>query len=283
MSALEIDKYPRTQHVEGSRAQPGDEGLEVVPLGTLRGGVLVVEEKLDGANAGMRLDEQGTLLLQSRGHYLTGGAREKHFALYKRWAASHSAALAALLGERYTLYGEWLYAKHTIYYDQLPHYFLEFDLLDRERSVFLDTDARHALLAATPVVSVPVIARVDLESRPLDAAALQALIGPSRYKSAAWRERLGYAAERSGVASERAQRETDPRDEMEGLYLKHERDGVVIGRYKLIRESFLQAVDQSGSHWLSRPIIENGLAEGVDIFAPPPSGTPPTPAPSEPS
>ena len=44
------------------------------------------------------------------------------------------------------MYGEWLYAKHSIYYDKLPHYFLEFDIFDREQKIFLDTETRHNLL-----------------------------------------------------------------------------------------------------------------------------------------
>lgn len=40
--------------------------------------------------------------------------------------------LYEVLGRRYVMYGEWMYAKHTIYYDLLPHYYMEFDVLDRE-------------------------------------------------------------------------------------------------------------------------------------------------------
>ena len=82
-----LHKYPRTHHLEGSRLQPGDEDSRSVPFADLAGRHLVVEEKLDGANAGMSFDAAGRLWLQSRGHFLTGGAREKHFALFKRWAA----------------------------------------------------------------------------------------------------------------------------------------------------------------------------------------------------
>jgi hypothetical protein len=55
---------------------------------------------------------------------------------------------------------------------------------------------------------------------------------------------------------------------MEGLYIKVEEAEIVRARYKFVRASFLTAVSQSGSHWLSRPIIPNQLAAGVDIFAP---------------
>ena len=53
---------------------------------------------------------------------------------------------------------------------------------------------------------------------------------------------------------------------MEGLYFKVEEDGRVVGRYKYVRASFLTRVLDSGSHWLTRPIVPNGLADGVDLF-----------------
>src|SRR5436853_7092163 len=130
-------KYPRTHHLEGSRLQPGDEDSRSVPLADLAGWFLVIEEKLDGANAGVSFDAAGKLWLQSRGHFLTGGAREKHFDLFKQWAAARAHLLWPVLGARYALFGEWLYAKHTIFYDRLPHYFLEFDILDTEADTFL--------------------------------------------------------------------------------------------------------------------------------------------------
>lgn len=78
-----IRKYPRTHHIEGSRLQSGDEGLAAIPFDELVGRHLVIEEKLDGANSAISFESDGMLLLQSRGHYLTGGAREAHFAPLK--------------------------------------------------------------------------------------------------------------------------------------------------------------------------------------------------------
>ncbi len=124
-----LRKYPRTPHLAGSRLQPGDDDLDQVPFADLAGRYLVVEEKLDGANSAVSFDADGALLLQSRGHYLTGGPRERHFAPFKAWAASVAPWLWPVLGDRYIVYGEWLYAKHTVFYDALPHYFCEFDVL----------------------------------------------------------------------------------------------------------------------------------------------------------
>jgi hypothetical protein len=258
-----MHKYPRTHHIEGSRLQPGDEDLDSVPFAAIAGRFLVVEEKVDGANAALRFDGEGALLLQSRGHYLQGGAREKHFDLFKQWASTHADALRERLQDRFVLYGEWLYAKHTVFYDALPHYFLEFDVLDTQGGVFLSTARRRALLDGAPVASVPVLSEGALRSR----RALTALVRRSAYKSERWTERLSLAAAARDVDVDRVLRETDPSDQMEGLYIKVEDEERVVERYKYIRRGFLTSVIDSGTHWLKRPIVPNELAPGVDLFA----------------
>lgn len=258
-----IRKYPRTHHIEGSRLQPGDEDMSAVPFREVRGAYLVVEEKVDGANAGLSFAEDGALRLQSRGHYLTGGGREKHFAMFKQWAHGHRHRLGEILGTRYLVYGEWLYAKHTVFYDALPHYFLEFDVFDRRTEEFLDTERRHALFADSPIVSVPVLWRGQARSL----KHLRAMIGPSLYKTPAWRDNLRATILERGLDPDRMRQETDPSDEMEGLYLKVEDAGRVVARYKYVRASFMTSVSTSGSHWLSRPIVPNRLADGTDIFS----------------
>ena len=262
--AYRIHKYPRTPHVNGSRLQPGDEDLGVLSLEHLRGRRLVVEEKLDGANSAVSFGVDGRLLLQSRGHFLDGGPRERHFALFKAWAVSAQAALWGALGARFVMYGEWLYAKHTIFYDRLPHYFFEFDVMDKETGRFLSTEARRELLARAPVVAAPVLFSGELK----DARSLAALVKPSRFQSPRWREALTEACEARGLDPARALRETDAAGLMEGLYIKAEGDGRVVERFKFVRASFTQAVDDSGEHWMNRPVIPNRLREGADIFAP---------------
>jgi hypothetical protein len=257
----QIHKYPRTHHLEGSRLQPGDHDLDQVPLDALRGRFVVVEEKLDGANAGIAVVD-GALRLQSRGHALVGGAREKHWDLFKRWASAHAGALIDLLRDGHTLYGEWLYAKHTIFYDQLPHYFMEFDIRD-DTGAFWSTARRRDHLRGAPIVSVPVIWQGVVD----DPHALPALVATSLYKSARWRDALRAAAVAARVDADRTAAETDAADDAEGLYIKVEDGGVVVDRYKWIRASFLTAVVDSGSHWLARPIVPNQLAPGVDLFA----------------
>ncbi len=253
---LEIKKYPRTPHIEGSRLQLGDEDLSQIPFEAIKGRHVVVEEKCDGANTGISFGDGGELLLQSRGHYLTSGYRERHYDLFKQWAAVRRDALFDVLGTRYIMYGEWMYAKHTVFYNALPHYFLEFDVFDKETGLFLDTPSRQAMLSGCPVVSVPVLYEGCFERK----EDLLALIGKSRFITSAQRADLAESAEKLGLDPERACSETDLSGNMEGLYIKIEDDGRVADRMKYVRRAFLQCVDFSETHWIDKPIIPNKLA-----------------------
>ena len=268
IQSLEILKYPRTPHLEGSRLQPGDEGQDHVRLVTLRGRHAIVEEKLDGANVGISFSDAGEMLLQSRGHFLVGGGRERQFAPFKQWASAHEASLLERLEDRYVMYGEWLYAKHSVSYDRLPHFFCEFDIFDRRDGLFLSTPRRLALLADSPVVSVPVLRSGELPQRVKD---LRALVRPSLAKSAHWREAFEESVARQGLELGLAWRQTDKSTLAEGLYIKIEDGEQVLGRYKWVRPDFVQTILDSGSHHSTRPLIPNGLAAGVDLHAPLPA------------
>lgn len=258
-----IHKYPRTHHLAGSRLGPGDEDLEQIPLARLQGRQVVIEEKLDGANCALSFDQDGSLRLQSRGHFLSGGPRERQFELFKAWANCHAGRFYQALGSRYVVYGEWTYAKHTIFYDRLPHYFHEFDVLDTLEMTFLDTLRRRELLRALPIVSVPVLHRGGGEclDRPGE------WVRHSLYKSSSWREALAEQTREHGLSVEKVQKETDSSDLSEGLYVKVEENGLVRERYKWVRYDFLQTVTESGSHWQDRPLLPNLLAPGVDLFS----------------
>lgn len=262
---MELKKYPRTPHLAGSRLQAGDEDLSQIPFSELEGKYVVVEEKCDGANSAVSFDERGELYLQSRGHYLTGGYRERHYDLLKQWANVHREVFFEVLGSRYIMYGEWMYAKHSVYYDALPHYFLEFDIWDRERECFLDTPSRRKLTRRMPVASVPVLKEGAFSNQ----KELLDLIGPSLYIRPGHMERLREYCEREGLDGERQCQETDGSEMMEGLYLKIEEGGCVTERLKYVRASFLQCIMASESHWLDRPIVPNQLRIPLEeIFMP---------------
>ncbi|HEY0757265.1 MAG TPA: RNA ligase family protein [Ktedonobacteraceae bacterium] len=259
----ELYKYPRTQHIEGSGIQQGDEDLDVVSLREFAGRFLVVEEKMDGANSAISFTTDGHLQLQSRGHYLSGGEREKQFHLLKTWAHRYTLELWEALSERYIMYGEWLYAKHTIFYTDLPHYFMEFDILDKSSGLFLSTARRQAFLRDLPFVSS---VKVLYEGSVNNLRMLKELVGPSHFMLRDQKQLLAELCAQRGLDFTRALKETDTSGIMEGLYIKVEEEGVVKERYKYVRNGFLQTVFASESHWIDRPLLPNYLQAGRELF-----------------
>jgi RNA ligase len=262
-SMEQIYKYPRTHHIQGSRLQPGDEDLHSIPFTAIQNLYVVVEEKVDGANSAISFGLDGQLKLQSRGHYLTGGVREKHFNLFKQWANTHAISFWKVLGNRYIIFGEWVYAKHTVFYDALPHYFLEYDVLDLQTHQFLSTQGRQQLLSGLPVISVPILFAGKLQSY----KQLMSFIGKSHYQTAQYLDNFKLACQEKGLDIERSLQQTDQSQLMEGLYIKVESEDFVVGRYKYVRASFLTTILQSDGHWLNRPIIPNILCADVDLFS----------------
>jgi hypothetical protein len=260
---MELLKYPRTPHIQGSRCQLGDEDLDNIPFTEIANRYVVVEEKVDGANAALSFAANGQLRLQSRGHFLVGSNRERQFDLFKQWASTHQAVFWKVLGARYILYGEWMYAKHTVFYDALPHYFLEYDLFDREHQVFLSTAARQQLLQGLPLVSVPVLFAGEMSHY----KQLIGLLERSHFIQPGHMNRLRAACVNLGLNEELAIAQTNDSELMEGLYIKVETTELSIARYKYVRADFSNKILDSGTHWLNRPIIPNQLQPDINLFS----------------
>lgn len=161
--------------------------------------------------------------------------------------------------------GGWMFAKHAMFYDRLAHYLLEFDVWDRMEQCFLSTARRHALLAGVPVVSVPVLYEGPMPQR---ADWLWSLVGPSLARTPRWSEALDTTIKRLALPHALSRQQSDPSPLAEGLYVKLEDEHQVLARFKLVRADFVQHILDSGSHHSERPIVPNGLAPGVDLYAP---------------
>jgi hypothetical protein len=161
------------------------------------------------------------------------------------------------------MYGEWLYAKHTIFYTDLPHYFLEFDLYDKAENSFLSTERRSKVLGKAPFVKS---VKVLYEGQVHTMQSLTAMIGHSHFISDDARTRLSAICIERGLDVAQVVKESDTSALMEGLYIKVEEEGVVKERYKYVRASFLQTVFDSESHWMDRPLLPNSLKAGTHLF-----------------
>jgi hypothetical protein len=240
----DFTKYPRTPHLFGSRGTDDDKHLgQRESLDFIADPSLIVEEKLDGTNVGIHFTSAGRMVLQCRGHEITSGMHVQ-YDLFKQWTMGKRPDLEAMLEDRLILFGEWLYARHSLYYRRLPHYFFEFDIYDKRRKVFLDLASRLETLEVTGIHTVPVVHR-----GPASAEEILSLIGPSQFDS---------------VFENPMTRGSD--SFMEGLYLRTEADGFVTGRAKCVRPEFVEKVKQS-EHWQHQPVVPNLLADGAEIWS----------------
>jgi glucose uptake protein GlcU len=185
-------KFPRTSHLLnlGSASRDdkilGRAGLESLltmlltnqrqhPESAVRNHIrIIVEEKVDGANMGISINSStGQIQVQNRSHYITANYHSQ-FAPLNKWLAEHSAELWTVLEpDRHVLYGEWLYATHSVRYDTLPGWFIAYDVFDRIAGSFLSRDQLTAMLAETSIPIVPLIAAVEL-SAPTSSASVSA-------------------------------------------------------------------------------------------------------------
>jgi hypothetical protein len=237
-------KYPRTPHLFGSEGTDDDKHLgEAESNRFIADHSLIVEEKIDGTNVGIHFSDEGELVLQCRGHLITEGMHPQ-YDLFKQWATVKRHTLEERLEQRFILFGEWVYARHSIFYRQLTHYFFEFDVYDKENEAFVDLEQRLNRLEGAGIETVPVVC-----SGSLARSELEALIGPSQFDS-----------QFENPSTNR----TDNR--MEGIYLRTEADGVVTGRAKFVRPEFVEKIKQS-THWQHQAMVPNELAEVVDIWS----------------
>eukprot|EP01033_Poteriospumella_lacustris_P000920 gene920-662_t len=171
-TALDNDKpikFPRTAHALNLGAATRDD--KVLPLSDLNHWInqrcrLLIEEKVDGANIGFHIrGSDHRIIGQNRSHYISSHYHPQ-FAPLDKWIAKHTEDLWELLEpDRTILYGEWLYATHSVYYDALPDYFIAYDLYDVVTKTFLPREELAVRLARTKLQQVPLIYEGVVESQ----------------------------------------------------------------------------------------------------------------------
>ena len=237
-------KYPRTPHLFGSKGTDDDKHLGPrASAAFVADPSLIVEEKLDGTNVGIHFLSNGKLFLQCRGHEITEGMHPQ-YDLFKQWTAVKRPVLETALEDKYILFGEWLYARHSVHYRGLPHYLFEFDIYDKDTGTFLTLDRRLEILEGTGVPTVPIVHRGAASQDKL-----QTLIGPSAFDA----EFIHPGGSK-----------TDHR--MEGLYLRTEDSEKVTGRAKVVRPEFVEKIKES-EHWQHQMLVPNELDASANIWA----------------
>jgi hypothetical protein len=120
-----------------------------------------IQEKVDGANMGISWTSGP--VLRNRNHILKKGYIEKdtpaklQFRPAWNWLHKHNGDIqkvSKLLETPITIYGEWLYAKHSILYDKLPDLFLAYDIWSVEDCEFFSPEVVEDVLSQTSIVYI---------------------------------------------------------------------------------------------------------------------------------
>ena len=212
-------RYPHTPHLVwlGNAPPRDDKVLPQAEASALLSGSVIVEEKLDGANLGISVGDDGRLRFQNRGQYLSA-PYDAQFSRLNAWAGQHGHSLLPLLQSGLIVFGEWLAARHSISYDSLPDWFAAFDIYDGAAGRFWCVSRRDALIGEAGLSAAPMLSqgRTTL-------SALTTLVtgGDSRFGA----------------------------DPLEGVVVRRDGERFNYGRAKVVRPGFVQDI---GDHWRRR-------------------------------
>ena len=219
-------RFPHTSHLVwlGHGEPRDDKVLTDIEVKDFLSHNLVLEEKVDGANVGISVDQNLRIKVQNRGQYLTTPFAGQ-FARLKEWLEPRSDELALALSGGLILFGEWCAARHSLGYVALPDWFLAFDVYDRKALQFWSTTCRDALVTSLGMARVP---RIGEGRYTLERLKTNVLSQPSALREGA----------------------------MEGVVARFQDTDWTIGRAKLVRPEFVQSI---GEHWGRRRLEWNRL------------------------
>ena len=219
-------RFPHTPHIDwlGEGMPRDDKVLDEAEIASLLAQPLRVEEKLDGAHLGISLRDNGELRAQNRGQYLLEPFAGQ-FSRLNSWLAQHRYALTDHLSSDVIVFGEWCAARHSLDYDNLPDWFVVFDVYDRSAQKFWSCARRNALAETLGLAVVPTL-----------------------YEGTATVDELKNLL---GSASSQYRQGTP-----EGIVMRQDSAQWCEARAKLVRADFAQSIEE---HWRSRAIEWNDV------------------------
>ncbi len=223
----EFFRFPHTHHLIwlGDGEPRGDKVLLAHEVEVMLQHELIIEEKLDGANLGISLDNAGELQAQNRGSYLERPFNGQ-FSRLNSWIGQHEFALKSHLSPDVILFGEWCAAQHSLDYHALPDWFLLFDVYDRSEGKFWSVARRNAFAQLLGLALVPELGRGQFTRKSLTQFLEQAT---SCYRAG----------------------------QVEGIVLRLDSPLWNEERAKFVNKGFVQAIEE---HWRSRTMQWNQVA-----------------------
>ena len=136
-------KYPRTYHLPYSKGYTSDD--KVLDNDNIFHDMkVVITEKMDGEN---------TTIYRNGYHARSLDSTHKD---YHSWLLGYMTSFQHMIPEGYRVCGEYLYAKHSICYDNLPSYFLVFSV-QNDNNECLSWEKTEEFCSNVGLITVPVL------------------------------------------------------------------------------------------------------------------------------
>jgi hypothetical protein len=189
-----LPDYPRTRHLPFRANAKRDDLIasEKEAQVIFESDNVFAEEKIDGSSVGIAVVD-GQPVVRNRNHILNKAFAARtpakmQFASIWNWYYKNQQKFLDLMDSAgpVTVYGEWMWALHGLEYDNLPDYFIPYDLFDHEKRVFLATDYTRAKLLQAGFATVPLLPLHLLLSPPEKAFISRSLMGDKSFSDSKW-------------------------------------------------------------------------------------------------
>eukprot|EP01125_Pyxidicula_operculata_P017108 TRINITY_DN5959_c0_g1_i1.p3 TRINITY_DN5959_c0_g1~~TRINITY_DN5959_c0_g1_i1.p3 ORF type:complete len:246 (-),score=23.15 TRINITY_DN5959_c0_g1_i1:1224-1961(-) len=223
----DFHKFPRTRHIldaGGSGVSRDDLVMDKAEIAKFTNADLIVEEKVDGSNLGISVDKDFNIIYQNRSKIITSASHTQWKGL-DNWLKQTPGIWDILTSPDIILFGEWCYFVHSIYYDQLPAYFIAFDIYIKSEKKFLSRSELERIIEPT---GVPIIRKIS----------------QGRFNE---KELLAFLETNSEYRSD---------GKVEGVYLRVDDERYNLDRGKIVRPDFIQGIED---HWMTMELKKNQL------------------------
>jgi len=217
-------KYPRTMHLPFSPGTTSDDRLMTADdLDVLLGEEVVLTEKMDGSNVCLTRTD-----VYARSH--AGAPAHKSFNTLKPLHSRLKNSIPSGL----SVFGEWVYAVHSIEYSILPSHLMIFGVRDDDLDFWWSwDDVEDFSSSALRLPTVPVILRGAFPGKDIFEKVVTGLSGLSSI----------YGPTREGLVVRHTAELKDIRLEKEGRKM--------VGVGKWVRKNHVQTTQ----HWTRQPVV----------------------------
>lgn len=119
-----MSKYPRTPHLPWSPGGTSDD-KKIKSIDHFLNRIIIITEKMDGSN----------VCLESNNCFARSHSSQPNHPSFDAFKSLHSQ-IKHLIPNNLQIFGEWLFAKHSIYYDHLPSWLMIFGVRDLKNNTW---------------------------------------------------------------------------------------------------------------------------------------------------